>query len=93
MGTSSVTWKSSNTSIVTVSNLGVVTAKAAGSATITVTTVDGNKTATCKITVTKKDEELIATSIVLNRNELDFHLPIIFFIVFSFSLKLYLFSL
>ncbi len=46
-----VTWTSSNTSIATVSN-GVVTAKAAGNATITVTTEDGNKTATCDVTVT-----------------------------------------
>ena len=47
-----VTWTSSNTSVATVSG-GVVTAKAAGSATITVKTVDGNKTATCSVTVTE----------------------------------------
>ena len=34
---------------------GVVTAKKAGTATITVRTVDGEKTATCSITVKKKD--------------------------------------
>ena len=48
----SVTWTSSNTAIATVSSAGVVTGVAAGSATITVKTVDGNKTATCTVTVT-----------------------------------------
>lgn len=47
----SVTWSSSNTSVATVSSSGVVTAKSAGTATITVKTSDGNKTAKCTITV------------------------------------------
>ena len=47
----SVNWSSSNTNVATV-NDGVVTAVGIGSATITVTTVDGNKTATCAINVT-----------------------------------------
>jgi len=47
-----VKWTSSSPSIVTVSATGKVTAKAAGTATITVTTDDGAKTATCKYTVT-----------------------------------------
>jgi len=47
----SVTWSSSNTSVATVSSSGVVTAKAAGSATITVTTNDGSKTASCSVVV------------------------------------------
>jgi uncharacterized protein YjdB len=46
-----VTWTSTNTAIATVSATGLVTAKASGVATITVTTQDGNKTATCSITV------------------------------------------
>jgi uncharacterized protein YjdB len=52
-----VTWSSSNTSIATVTASsemaggGVVTAVAAGTATITVTTADGGKTATCTVTV------------------------------------------
>jgi len=46
-----VTWTSGNTSVATVSGAGLVTAVAAGETTITVTTEDGNKTATCVITV------------------------------------------
>ena len=48
-----VTWSSSNPEFATVDN-GVVTAVSAGEATITVTTEDGGKTATCKVTVTPK---------------------------------------
>lgn len=47
----SVTWTTSNASIATVSATGLVTGVATGSATITVTTVDGAKTATCIVTV------------------------------------------
>jgi hypothetical protein len=47
-----LTWASSDAYIATVSAGGLVTAVAAGTATITVTTVDGNKTATCNVTVT-----------------------------------------
>ena len=46
-----VTWSSSDNSIATVSSSGVVTAVSSGTATITVTTEDGNFTATCAITV------------------------------------------
>ncbi len=46
----SVTWSSSNEAVATVTD-GVVTAVAAGEATITVTTTDGAKTATCAVTV------------------------------------------
>lgn len=46
----SVSWSSSNTAAATVKN-GVVHAVAAGSAIITVTTNDGNKTAQCSVTV------------------------------------------
>ncbi len=45
-----VTWNSDNTSVATVT-AGVVTAVAAGTANITVTTEDGGKTATCVVTV------------------------------------------
>ena len=47
----SVTWSTSDNSVATVDN-GKITAVGAGSANITVTTVDGNKTATCAVTVT-----------------------------------------
>ena len=46
-----VNWSSNNTNVATVSSSGVVSAKAAGNATITVKTNDGNKTATCVVTV------------------------------------------
>jgi len=46
-----VTWTSSDEDIATVSTAGVVTAKSNGTATITVTTKDGNKTAECEVTV------------------------------------------
>ena len=47
-----VTWSSSDSNTATVNTLGVVTGVAAGTVTITVTTEDGNKTATCLVTVT-----------------------------------------
>ena len=46
-----VSWSSSNTAVASVNNSGLVTGIAAGNATITATTQDGNKTATCQITV------------------------------------------
>jgi sugar lactone lactonase YvrE len=47
-----VTWASSNTAVATVDATGKVTAVAEGSAIITVTTVDGGKTATANVGVT-----------------------------------------
>jgi hypothetical protein len=47
-----VTWSSSAASVATVSSSGEVKAVAEGTATITVTTKDGNKTATCTVIVT-----------------------------------------
>ncbi len=46
-----VTWSSSNEAVASVNENGLVTAKNAGTATITVTTEDGGKTAECAITV------------------------------------------
>ena len=47
-----VTWSSSNEAVATVSVIGIVKGIAAGVATITATTADGNKTATSVVTVT-----------------------------------------
>ncbi len=58
----SVTWTTSNSSVARVSN-GVVTAVTAGTATITVTTADGNYTAKCTITVNKPAATLNSISI------------------------------
>ncbi len=57
-----VSWTSSNTSVATVSSSGLVTAKAAGNTTITVRTADGNKTATCSVTVNAKTLSSITIS-------------------------------
>ncbi len=46
-----VTWSSSDEAVATVSETGLVTAKAAGSATVTVKTTDGGKSAACAVTV------------------------------------------
>ncbi len=46
-----ITWKSSDESVATVDENGLVTAKAFGTAVITVTTKDQSKTATCTVTV------------------------------------------
>ena len=62
-----VTWESSNPAVATVAN-GVVTAKANGTATITVTTVDGGKTATCDVTV---DIPVAVTGVTLNTNAVE----------------------
>ena len=50
--TKTVTWSSDNISVATVDANGLVTAVAEGSATITVTTEDGSKTASCTVIVT-----------------------------------------
>ena len=53
----SVSWSSDNEDVATVDENGVVTAKAVGTATITVTTTDSGKTATCVVTVTANSEK------------------------------------
>lgn len=62
----SVTWSSSNTSVATVSSTGVVKGVKAGTATITVRTASGGKTATCKVTV----NDIAVTGVTLNRQNL-----------------------
>jgi len=47
----SVLWSSSNTAVATVSSSGKVSGLTVGTSTVTVTTVDGAKTATCAVTV------------------------------------------
>lgn len=69
-----VTWSSDNISVATVDANGLVTAVAEGSATITVTTEDGNKTATCEVTVTTATVPVTGvtldpTSLTLNVNQ------------------------
>ena len=49
-----VTWSSSNVNVATVDSNGVVSSVASGSATITVTTVDGGYTAQCSVSVTNR---------------------------------------
>ena len=48
-----ITWKSSDTSIATVTSYGKVDFKSPGVVTITATTADGNKQASCKFTILK----------------------------------------
>jgi ligand-binding sensor domain-containing protein len=50
---SNVIWKSSDTTVASVNWLGMVTGVAAGSAIITATTVVGNYTGTCRVTVSR----------------------------------------
>ncbi len=61
----SVTWASLNPSVATVSNTGLVTAVTEGNTTITVTTVDGNFTAVCAITVT--NDTILVTGVTLSQ--------------------------
>ena len=56
-----VTWSSSNESVATVKD-GVVTGKAAGMATITATTDDGGKKATCTVTVSNTQDLALLTN-------------------------------
>ena len=63
-----VTWSSDKTEIATVDGAGKVTAVKAGEATVTVTTEDGGKTATCKVTV--KAKTVSVTEVTLDRAEL-----------------------
>lgn len=61
-----VTWKSSNTNVATVDDNGKVTALIVGTATITVTTDEGNKTASCTVTVNAATVNVPVTGVSLN---------------------------
>ena len=61
-----VTWSSNNEQVATVAD-GTVTAVKAGTATITVTTADGNKTAECKVTVNAPQTKPV-TGVTLNKS-------------------------
>jgi len=56
-----VSWTSSNTDVAMITN-GIVTAKGIGSSTITVTTEEGNYTATCTVMVTVHSTEWVEIS-------------------------------
>ena len=58
-----LTWSSDKPAVATVDDNGKVTAVKAGEATVTVTTRDGGKTATCRVTVS--DREIKVTEITL----------------------------
>jgi C1A family cysteine protease len=64
-----VTWMSSAPAIATVSSNGLVTAVTAGTATITVTTQDGAKTATCTVTAAP----VSVTGVSLNKPAITIH--------------------
>jgi uncharacterized protein YjdB len=62
----SVTWSSSDEAVAKVDQTGKVTAVKKGTATITVTTTDGGKTASCTVTVIAK-----VASVSLDKNEME----------------------
>ncbi len=66
-----VTWASDNTEVATVDSKGKVTAKAPGSAVITVTTKDGEKTASCTVTVAQPVSSVSVTPTTLTLTEGD----------------------
>ena len=63
-----VTWSSDKTEVATVDGAGKVTAVKPGEAVVTVTTEDGGKTATCKVTV--KAKAVNVTEVTLDKTEL-----------------------
>lgn len=61
-----VSWRSSDESVATVNSSGTVLARSIGTTTITVTTEDGGKTATCNVTV--RERPVGVTSLVLEQS-------------------------
>jgi len=68
-GNRDVTWSSSNEAVATVDNYGKVKGVGPGSATITVKTAEGGKTATCKVTVT--GSAVSVTGVSLDKTSLE----------------------
>lgn len=66
-----VTWSSDNTAVATVDENGKVTAVGEGTATITVTTEDGNFTASCTVTVTAAPTVFVGGVGVTSQNAAD----------------------
>lgn len=67
-----VLWTSADTSVVSVTETGEITAQKAGSANVTATAkADTSKTAVCKVTVVNKGDGTPATSITLSAKVLD----------------------
>ena len=63
-----VLWSSSNANIASVSATGLVTGVSAGTATVTVTTQDGNKTDVCTVNVTGSGGGGTTTNLALNKS-------------------------
>jgi len=63
-------WKSDNEDVAKLDNYGVITAEGVGTATITITTVDGEKTASCTVNVFDENGELPLNSLSLDHTEL-----------------------
>ena len=68
-----VTWISSNPDIATVTN-GIVSAISEGTATITVTTEDGNKTANCNVTVIDTTPKSMKIRLMFNSEPIEIEL-------------------
>lgn len=67
----SVVWTSSNPSVAEVDQSGNVTAKSVGTATITVTTNDGGKKATCEVTVIERTPDVVpVASVTISKTSL-----------------------
>ncbi len=63
-------WKSDNKDVARLDKYGVITAEGVGTATITITTVDGEKTASCTVNVFDENGELPLNSLSLDHTEL-----------------------
>ncbi|MCL2063711.1 MAG: Ig-like domain-containing protein [Candidatus Cloacimonetes bacterium] len=66
-----VTWSSSDTTVATVNEEGIIIALAEGTTIITVTTEDGGFTAACQVTVS--EDEVSVTGVTLNQTSLDLY--------------------